>query len=423
MVLIVALASVNALVTGSDLAVSAVALLALMLVFLEYQQVPRGIWLSTCALLSVSCLLLFFIDDPFRALIKGVGFGSVFAALVATVSLLGKSALRTQAAAQINDLLDKSNVQNQYLTYSATSQLFSGMLSLAGTNVLLAMAACKCREGLLLNRATFGAITRGFSAATFWSPMFGNMSIMLALYPALAWGDVFFLGFALAQVTLLTGVILYRISVRHVVADLASTSPETRLPLRLFFRSLVVLATYIAGLFLISVQLQTSITIAIIFTAPLLSFLINTCVLSGSSKLRRGLQTTLSDVGSLSRLTPEILIFLTAGVVGVVLAQAVPGSWLQFVSDSLSGHVWTGVATSMLVIMLLSLIGVHPILSAVMLASSLTPFSILNTTASHLSGISLYSISIQENWIFSLVNLLVVSSLLTAVDWFVTSSS
>lgn len=448
MVLIVVLASVNSLAQGSDVVVTAIALLALTLVLLECRRVPRSIWLSVCALLAVSFLLLFVIDEPSRALVKGLSIGSIFAALVASVSMLGKSALRTQAATQISGFLDKANVRNQYFTYSATSQLFSGMLNLAGTNVLFAMAASKCRTGSPVNRSTFGAIARGFSAATFWSPMFGNMSVMLALYPSLAWGDVLWLGFVLAQVTLLTGMVLYRVSLRHAVSDVARTVPRTRLQLDVLFRLLAVLTVYIACLFLVSDGLQTSITNAIIFTAPLVSLLINVYVIQGSQKLRRGLQTTLNDAGSLSRLTPEILIFLTAGVVGTVLAQAVPDAWIELVSNTLSGHVWIGLSTLMLAIMIFSLIGLHPILSAVMLASSLTPsamglsdiahfgailmgwgiaasltpFSVLNITASHLSGIPLYAISIQENWLFSVVNLILVSSLLAAVDWFVTSA-
>lgn len=448
MVLIVVLSSLNSFAIGAGSLVWIIAVISIALVLLECRRVQREIWITSSALLFISFLLLPFINEPTAALEKGLGIGAIFASLVASVSILGKSALRTQTVTQISDLLGKVNIRTQYFTYSVASQLLSGMLSLAGTNVLFAIATKKYHSNgnLSINRSTFGAIARGFSAATFWSPMFGNMSIMLALYPALSWSEVFPLGFMLAQITLLIGVLLYRFTREESDETGRLSSESIRIKPQVLCRLVIVLIAYISCLMLISVGFQASITTAIVFTAPITALLINTFGVSSPNKIKTGIQLTFDDINHLSRLTPEILIFLTAGIVGIVLAQSIPEPWIQDVSTVLYGHVWFSLIGLMMAIVILSLIGLHPILSAVMLATSLTPtalgvsdishfgailmgwgiaasltpFSVLNLTGSHLSGIPLVSISIKENWCFSLISLVIVSSVLTIVNYFAT---
>ena len=95
----------------------------------------------------------------------------------------------------------------------------------------------------------------------------------------------------------------------------------------------------------------------------------------------------------------------------------------------------------MLAIMGIALAGIHPVLTTVFLASTLspavlnlpplthmaalltgwglsatlTPFSVLSLTAARYAGTSLYQISIGRNWLFVLINMLIMCAMLTAV--------
>ena len=123
------------------------------------------------------------------------------------------------------------------------------------------------------------------------------------------------------------------------------------------------------------------------------------------------------------------------------MAAAFPAAWVQQIGHALSAFPLFGIGFLMLSIMGIALAGIHPILTAVFMAttftpqvlslppithiaailsgwglsSSLTPFSVLTLTASRYAGTGLYQISIGRNWAFALVSALLACLLLTTV--------
>jgi hypothetical protein len=142
-------------------------------------------------------------------------------------------------------------------------------------------------------------------------------------------------------------------------------------------------------------------------------------------------------------LASEALLFMAAGCAGSILADAFPASWIALIGAALRGHAFLGLAFLVAAIILTSLIGVHPVLSAVFLASSLppqvlalpplihmaailagwglsanmTPFSVISLTASRYAGIGPAEISFGRNWRFALTNALVMCAVLAAFSW------
>jgi hypothetical protein len=143
-------------------------------------------------------------------------------------------------------------------------------------------------------------------------------------------------------------------------------------------------------------------------------------------------------VENFGALASEALLFMAAGCAGSILADAFPAAWISLIGSVLQGHAFLALAFLVCAIMATALAGVHPVLSAVFLASSLppqvlglpplthmaailagwglsanmTPFSVASLTASRYAGIGLAEISFGRNWRFALTSALVVCGVL-----------
>lgn len=415
---------------------------ALMILVRERRRIGRNLAIMASCLVAVTFLLLPAAQNPGLSFERGVYIGSLLVSLVASVSILGNCALRSPVVSVVGDCLLMFPAYRRYVPFTLTSQVFSAMLSLAGTNVLFAIAARDEASPRRPRIAMFSAITRGFSAATFWSPMFGNMAILLALYPSLDWLTVLPLGFVLAQLTVLVGACLDRSGCRQVKEEQGKIlwPPGA---LHAAATLLAIMLAYLVVLVLVSAASGLSITSCIVLLTPLAAILINTATAARPGQVADGLQNGLralwGDLSHLPKIAPEILIFMVAGCAGTIIADAIPAAWVGALSGHLATAPWLGISTLMVAIMMLSVLGVHPVLSAVLLAStlkpsmlalpalphfgavlmgwglaaSLTPFSVLNLTASRQSGIALMQISVGANWRFTMVCLVLVTLILS----------
>lgn len=378
-----------------------------------------------------------FAQTPGASLEKGLYVGALLVSLVASVSILARCALRSSAVGVVGDCLLARAPARRYLPFTCAAQLFAAMLSLAGTNVLFAIAAREKNVSQQSRIAMFSAITRGFSAATFWSPMFGNMSILLALYPTLDWFTVFPLGFTLAQLTVLVGTGLDRLRGSPDIND--GDVPWPPSSVRSAGVLLLAMLLYLFALVATSATLTLSITNSIVLLTPIAVVVINIFTSESDHRIRIGLRTTLADLTHLPAIAPELVLFTTAGCAGTIIADAIPPHWIAAIASHLVALPWLGIVVLMVSVIMLSALGVHPVLSAVLLAStltpralslpvlphfgavlvgwglaaSLTPFSVLNLTASRLSGIGLMRISVGANWRFTTICLALTALVLT----------
>lgn len=411
---------------------------ALVILVRERRRIGRNLAIMASALVVVTLLLLPVAQDPGTSFERGIYIGSLLVSLVASVSILGNCALRSPVVAVVGDCLLTLPARRRYVPFTLTSQIFSAMLSLAGTNVLFAIAARDEVSPRRARIAMFSAITRGFSAATFWSPMFGNMAILLALYPSLDWFTVLPLGFVLAQLTIVVGACLDRSDARREKDEPGGIQWPPR-ALRAIATLLAVMLAYLVALVTVSAVSELSITSCIVLLTPLAAILINTTTAARPSRVGGGLRALWGDLAHLPKIAPEILIFMVAGCAGTIIADAIPASWVSAFASHLTAAPWLGILALMVAIMMLSILGVHPVLSAVLLAStltprmlalpalphfgavlmgwglaaSLTPFSVLNLTASRQSNIALMRISVGANWHFTVVCLVLVTAILS----------
>lgn len=409
-----------------------------LLIAAQYRHIPSNLRNTSLLLFAVSMLLLPFAHSPLAAIQRGVFVSGLLLALMASVILLARCALRSRQVHIVGESLRAQRPGRRYLSFTVASQLFSTTLSLAGANIMFVMAAPEDKESR--DTASIVAITRGFTAAAFWSPMFGNMAILLALYPALRWIEVFPLGFAAAQLTVLVGVLMHR-PATHPVPELAANSaphPELKVAaISLLAAMLVFLGTILAT----SSALNIGITASIVLLGPIFALVLNSAMAKGRQRIAQGIRQLRGDAQQFPKLSSEALLFAAAGCAGTIMADAFPAAWVQWIGSTFSSVPLLGIGFLMFSIMGLALAGIHPVLSAVFMAStitphvlslpplvhcaailigwglsaSLTPYSVLVLTASRYSDATPYQLSIEKNWLFALVNSLLLCLALTAV--------
>jgi len=405
-----------------------------ILIIAGFRNINARLRLTSSILLALGIVLLPFARAPWEALARGIYVAALLLSLAASVMLLARCALRSRHVHQVGAGLRGQPAGRRYLVFAAVSQLFSGALGLAGANIMYVMAAPADETDAGRRTATVIAVSHGFSAASFWSPVFGSMALMLALYPSLHWIQVFPVGVALAQISLAVGAALDRArgAVRPSapgVAETASLQAGIVLPL------LAVLLGFLALILVAGRLLHIPVAAAIVLVAPPVAL--------GFGMFERGPRPSLAagmrDLGQGLLLFPtlasEALLFAAAGSAGSVMAAAFPDAWAAGVAGVLHGYPLLALSFLLFGVIASAVLGVHPVLSGVFLASTFTPdalgvpplahmgavlggwglsscttpFSVLSLTASRYAREGLFRISLGRNlWYALLSGLLIV---------------
>jgi hypothetical protein len=240
-------------------------------------------------------------------------------------------------------------------------------------------------------RSIFSGIHRGFSTAICWSPMFGNMALLLAIYPGLDWLDVLPLGLVSALVLTLVG---YGLNRMHTPPSRDSSEFEcnagaTNTTNVLYSIIPVVGALFVFfGLVLVLRQLlSTSVPVAIIILAPI------TALTWASLEKFSAMPTTSITVVAhdafqrFPSMASEAALFMSAGFASAVLASALPPTVVAAIAGSVQGNIAGGSLMLMSTIILLAFCGVHPVLTSLLLANTLTPLAMGIPTLVHFSAI------------------------------------
>lgn len=393
---------------------------------LEQRRIPRSIRHVAAAVGLLSLALLPLSAAPMASLAKGLSIGGLMVSLVGSVSLLGRASLASPHTQVVAQHLLASSMRSRYAWFSLASQLFGGLLGMAGVNLLLQMASrgeVAIEEDRL---AMFAAITRSFAAATLWSPMVSNLTILIALYPGLTWFTIvpLTLGLAAGAVLVGTGLDLWRL--RRRGESLPQDRPEASL-LAALAPMLGAMAGFLGVVMLVARALGISVTGAIVMVVPFAALGLHALQARGRRRLAQAAGQLKADVAALPLLAGEVALFMAAGCGGTIIASAIPASWTAFIGGLLSQSPMLACLVLMLAIVALACIAVHPVLSSVLVASSLppallhlpplphlaailvgwslascaTPFSMIALMTSRYSGFSIYAVSVRINQVFA----------------------
>jgi hypothetical protein len=197
---------------------------------------------------------------------------------------------------------------------------------------------------------------------------------------------------------------------------------------------MVCMLGFVAFMVVTSQRLGVPIPAEIIGTAPLVGWALNTALAAHTgARVKPGARLLGSDFLSISVMSGEVMLFLASACAGTVMASAVPPAWTAAVGLVLEPWPFIGCLFLASSIVLLSATAIHPMLSAVLIASSfpsqllglpdiahlcavlvgwglaiiVTPFSVLSLMASRFLGIPLLVISLRANLLFVALSLLV----------------
>ncbi|MGO1792125.1 MAG: hypothetical protein ACTHY5_01995, partial [Oceanisphaera sp.] len=225
-----------------------------------------------------------------------------------------------------------------------------------------------------LSRKQSIVLVRGFTAAAFWSPFFAAMAVALSVAPNAQLTQLWLVSIPLAGVGL--GLTYWQLTrphlakanntVSHSAANEARTLPFVGYPLHV--KSLL-LPSVLAIAVLVFQQLWPMFSILAVITllAPLFSLLVLALTnRSPSVGVKQLVQGRLPQMGN------ELALFLAAGV----LAYGLEGLLLS-VELSLPLQYFGALAASVtyLAIVLLALLGIHPIVCIALAASLLSPLA------------------------------------------------
>lgn len=415
---------------------------AALLVLSGFRTVPPRLRNTALLLFALTILLSPFAQDPLAALQRGVFISGQLLALISCVLLLAQCALKSPRIQRVGASLRGQPAHRRYSAFTVASQLYSSMLGMAGAHIMLVMAAPKDEAVGVQRTEAVVAVTRGFALAGFWSPVFGNMVILLALYPTLHWIEIFPIGLVLAQIGLAIGMLLNHLERRSAPSAVAEPGRRRAsdalldgLPL------LLAMLTFLAVILTVSKLLRISISSTIVMLAPLTALSIHLATGNPGRRWLNARSNIGESVKNYPRLASEAMLFMAAGCAGSIMAAAFPVQWTQQIGATLSGLPLLGLAFLVFTIMGVALAGIHPVLTSVFLASTitpevlnlppvahmaalltgwglsaaLTPFSVLSLTAARYAGTSLYQISFGMNWRFALATSLLASLLLMVV--------
>lgn len=400
---------------------------------LQFKLAPTGIRRTSLVLGLVTAALLPVVDSPLPALERGILIGGLIASLLVTVNLLSRAALRVSQVRSIVASLFQLPHNQRYIGLAVASQFFGGLLGLAGVAMMMEVAARESSSSDAEKVCSFCAISRGYAALSLWSPMYSNMSIVLALYGGVQWVTVLPYAMTISVLLIALGAVLERIAGKGPLEEGQPLAhPQPRLLSRSALAVLAAMLGFVSFMVLMSHRSGAPIAAVIIASTPVAAWLLNVSLIAGGSdRIPRATRLLGQDFISFHAMAGEVMLFLASGCAGTIMASAIPPAWTAAIGQSLGGSPFVGSLFVSSTIVVLSATSIHPMLGAVLVASSfppqvlglppiahlcsvlvgwglaiiVTPFSVLSLMASRLSGIPILVISLRANLLFVTLSL------------------
>lgn len=387
---------------------------------------------TSAFLAVVTAVLLPLLPDPGAALERGVRIGALIASLLVTINLLSRAAARLPRVRVLLESLYRVSPSRRYGALSLASQFFGGFLGLAGIAMMMESAAGQKHFGYREKLSSFSAVTRGYAALSLWSPMYSNMSIVLAMYEGAHWADVLPVALVVTSLFIVIGIALDKLVGVPRNAQAEASSVTAKGLVREGWPVLLGMLGFLSFMVLTSRGLGLPISAVIIAGAPVAAWLLNAHLYGdGSSTCGTAARQVLLDMTSFRGMAGEVMMFMASGCAGTVIGSAIPAAWTATIGAAVAGSPALACLTVSGAIVLMSVSALHPMLSAVIVGASLgpaqlglpvlahlsavlvgwslaiivTPFSVVSALASRWSGIPVLVISLRANATFVLLAL------------------
>ncbi|MES9971788.1 MAG: hypothetical protein ABW092_17270 [Candidatus Thiodiazotropha sp.] len=376
-----------------------------LLIYLLHQW--REINTTGKVILSIAAASLGLLDwssPPLEITSSAISRSCFFATFLVALTFVRLAAKHSMMIKRCGKLVVNQPPTTRYVVISTAGYLFGTLLSFGvihligqmifkGNTLEAAGGFARIKEKRTQRMSL--ALHRGFSVLPLASPFSITMALMLATIPDLRWQSLLPIG--LATALLLIGLgwgFDYFSNPKHVPVEAQYQGPKLSWLPALQFLGLII------GLFVLAAVLAEStslnLSLAILITSPQIGLLWLAWGHRATglwSALKFTLRTLKKDLPSeLSGLRSEIAILSGASFIGVIAAELIPQQYLLQLVQAFSPTSAMLAITICALVPLFALIGIGPMVTVTVIASTLS-----STTALQLSP-ELLAIALMSGW-------------------------
>ncbi|MDX9859354.1 MAG: hypothetical protein RBS99_00415 [Rhodospirillales bacterium] len=347
-----------------------VALLVLF-VLLEVRRAPRAEIAAACVLTAGGLAAAWLGGDPGYTIVSGIHRTQPFFLLFAAIAWLREPASASPSLRAAQEFALGQPAGRRFPVLISVAHALGSVLNLAGISLL---AGVLQHAGSENTRHRFTrALTQGFTAAACWTPFFVAMSVGLSVVPGLAWSEVAPFGLAAALMLTVLSWAMDRLFYRRCEPAVAASAPAR--PTRRFEWRMVAVP---ASLFVIVIGLIEAwampIPVALGLVTPVYAAVWTSALAMGRASPAQAVGGLARRVaGGLPGLRGEILLFLAANLFGSGVAAALPPELVGRTLDAAALSPDALIVVVLFGILLLALIGLHPLVPVVVIGQVLPP--------------------------------------------------
>lgn len=217
-------------------------------------------------------------------------------------------------------------------------------------------------------------LLRSFVFCMFWSPYFVNVSLVLVLFH-LTWTDIGWIGITLGIAYALLTIPFFK-RIRFQDDPIVTPSEEKNQSILGNSKTkMKSLGLWVAALILLSFTFDFLTDIGMLTIVSIMALLYSFVWAFGIGILQDFIHSTVEYVkGSFDRLKNEVVVFISAGFFGLAISYTSIGEVLsQLIHRFSFGSIYLLAVLIIVFVMILAIIGIHPVIVAVGIGSSLEP--------------------------------------------------
>jgi len=347
----------------------AAGLAVIAFLFLEYRRIPTLQRVVGGGLLALGLAACAFTDDPLATAEHGVLRVLPFLLLFASIVWLQASSTRSPSLLALRNTVVSQPPGRRFAWVTGAGHFLGVAFNLAGLSLLTPMIAKGVDPRLQLRLGR--AMVQGFGAGTAWSPLYVGTAVIIASVPGVTWIDVGPVGFVIGMGLLVWGWAYDRAISRARNPGTTSAPPSpVALDSSVRLRVAGILAALFACILIFVEGFGWSIPVALAVTAPPFALIWATLIQRQDPEFGPA-EVTRSALSILPNLRGEALLFTGATVFGVGIAALIPD--LQTGGSLPDWPAWLWIAVLMAGYLILSALGIHPVVTVVLITSVLSP--------------------------------------------------
>lgn len=414
-------------------------ILLILVVLQGLPQLPRTNLLVSAGLLIAGGMILVINGATVQDWLLAISNNAGLVALFITAPLLGLPFFYNDYENELKNLMQlniKSIFTFSLLVFVITHIL--GIVISVGAVPLIYEVFIGSARFLRVEKTFVRSLLRGYVSTGFWSPIWASMAAVTAALK-LSWLSIVPYGIFLAGISLITFLIFQKYEASNESRQ--KLGKEKSAAIKVKWSSIITMLILFAGLILLIILFDIYTSWELLIIIPVVSLLFPLISAILMKKLRSYGQGLAHYYGvSVLKTKNEVILFTAAGFLGKALELSNVGSYIpQLIPTWLSSYPLITILIICALMVLFSLIGIHPVVTGTGLLGAidpaalslspmifglvilfgwescilLSPFSATNLIVSGLTGESCWRVSLKNNGIYGIVMIIIISFLIT----------